>query len=63
MKTNDILMILISIILCGVSIYILIRNKEKKSKKLIVYCIIGIDRKSTRLNSSHEWISRMPSSA
>ena len=27
-------------------------------------CIISvIDRKSTRLNSSHEWISRMPSSA
>ena len=25
--------------------------------------IPGIDRKSTRLNSSHEWISRMPSSA
>ena len=24
---------------------------------------IGSDRKSTRLNSSHEWISRMPSSA
>ena len=24
---------------------------------------IEIDRKSTRLNSSHEWISRMPSSA
>ena len=23
----------------------------------------GADRKSTRLNSSHEWISRMPSSA
>ena len=23
----------------------------------------GLDRKSTRLNSSHEWISRMPSSA
>ena len=23
----------------------------------------GVDRKSTRLNSSHEWISRMPSSA
>ena len=22
-----------------------------------------VDRKSTRLNSSHEWISRMPSSA
>ena len=25
--------------------------------------IAGLDRKSTRLNSSHEWISRMPSSA
>ena len=25
--------------------------------------ILYIDRKSTRLNSSHEWISRMPSSA
>ena len=25
--------------------------------------VAGIDRKSTRLNSSHEWISRMPSSA
>ena len=24
---------------------------------------VVIDRKSTRLNSSHEWISRMPSSA
>ena len=24
---------------------------------------MGADRKSTRLNSSHEWISRMPSSA
>ena len=24
---------------------------------------IWVDRKSTRLNSSHEWISRMPSSA
>ena len=25
--------------------------------------ITELDRKSTRLNSSHEWISRMPSSA
>ena len=25
--------------------------------------VAGLDRKSTRLNSSHEWISRMPSSA
>ena len=24
---------------------------------------LHLDRKSTRLNSSHEWISRMPSSA
>ena len=24
---------------------------------------LELDRKSTRLNSSHEWISRMPSSA
>ena len=25
--------------------------------------VVSADRKSTRLNSSHEWISRMPSSA
>ena len=30
--------------------------------KLKIFCE-SIDRKSTRLNSSHEWISRMPSSA
>ena len=29
----------------------------------IHHCMRLIDRKSTRLNSSHEWISRMPSSA
>ena len=28
-----------------------------------VLVLLIIDRKSTRLNSSHEWISRMPSSA
>ena len=28
-----------------------------------VYPLFAKDRKSTRLNSSHEWISRMPSSA
>ena len=33
-------------------------EKEKKGVRLD-----HIDRKSTRLNSSHEWISRMPSSA
>ena len=27
------------------------------------FCMKLTDRKSTRLNSSHEWISRMPSSA
>ena len=30
---------------------------------VIIIGTIFIDRKSTRLNSSHEWISRMPSSA
>ena len=29
----------------------------------LTYTDAGADRKSTRLNSSHEWISRMPSSA
>ena len=28
-----------------------------------VLATVDLDRKSTRLNSSHEWISRMPSSA
>ena len=34
------------------------KNNNKKPKTLV-----DADRKSTRLNSSHEWISRMPSSA
>ena len=29
----------------------------------VVLLLAALDRKSTRLNSSHEWISRMPSSA
>ena len=29
----------------------------------VIFVDDGRDRKSTRLNSSHEWISRMPSSA
>ena len=34
------------------------------ARKVLPVQIRGeIDRKSTRLNSSHEWISRMPSSA
>ena len=34
-------------------------SADKKYKVTVTYK----DRKSTRLNSSHEWISRMPSSA
>ena len=34
-----------------------------KSPQIDVAVELCIDRKSTRLNSSHEWISRMPSSA
>ena len=30
---------------------------------LPLVALASLDRKSTRLNSSHEWISRMPSSA
>ena len=29
----------------------------------VIQKVLRLDRKSTRLNSSHEWISRMPSSA
>ena len=32
-------------------------------KSIAELIAMKIDRKSTRLNSSHEWISRMPSSA
>ena len=35
-----------------------IRDAELREQKAN-----ALDRKSTRLNSSHEWISRMPSSA
>ena len=44
-------------------------DKLKKSisdddmQMIPIYCGVEGDRKSTRLNSSHEWISRMPSSA
>ena len=37
--------------------------KELQSVDWIIKIADSIDRKSTRLNSSHEWISRMPSSA
>ena len=35
----------------------------KKGRQTSVKKSTAPDRKSTRLNSSHEWISRMPSSA
>ena len=35
----------------------------KEDEILIRFYYVNGDRKSTRLNSSHEWISRMPSSA
>ena len=49
--------------------------KRRARRRLVGALVIGLgvaiilpfvldrDRKSTRLNSSHEWISRMPSSA
>jgi transcriptional regulator of aromatic amino acid metabolism len=41
-----------------------VQKLEKKGvKKIIFVNAPGIDRKSTRLNSSHTTISRMPSSA
>ena len=51
---------------------VLIVEREKTMGGILRQCIhdgFGLtrfgetDRKSTRLNSSHEWISRMPSSA
>ena len=42
-------------------------DSEKKISKRTLAALLKVqqmgDRKSTRLNSSHEWISRMPSSA
>ena len=45
-------------------------NRDKTDRRngigktsLIESVYFAVDRKSTRLNSSHEWISRMPSSA
>ena len=39
------------------------RDQSNPNKKLLFNVLEILDRKSTRLNSSHEWISRMPSSA
>ena len=38
-------------------------SEPKRPKRLIDHIITGSDRKSTRLNSSHDRQSRMPSSA
>ena len=44
-------------------------NAVPANPEITTYVVSGgqgscpVDRKSTRLNSSHEWISRMPSSA
>ena len=40
-------------------------SSQSKELRLRVWCVRMryLCRKSTRLNSSHEWISRMPSSA
>ena len=40
----------------------LLRARAIENQTYVVGCN-RVDRKSTRLNSSHEWISRMPSSA
>ena len=41
-----------------------LRVFDKKGPAILFEKVKGTsDRKSTRLNSSHEWISRMPSSA
>ena len=39
------------------------KNTERYSEADRYRVALHVDRKSTRLNSSHEWISRMPSSA
>ena len=38
-------------------------GREGAQERLLRQIVDILDRKSTRLNSSHEWISRMPSSA
>ena len=40
-----------------------IREAKENAKKAGVENLVRLDRKSTRLNSSHEFVSRMPSSA
>ena len=43
------------------SVDVIAAEDTRNTLKLLTH--FGIDRKSTRLNSSHEFVSRMPSSA
>ena len=57
-----------STVVGGANNYLLVAGHIVSATSVTVYDgsnseILNIDRKSTRLNSSHEWISRMPSSA
>ena len=47
----------------GITYRIAVDGKLGASGDITLICQTTPDRKSTRLNSSHEWISRMPSSA
>ena len=53
----------------GIRVFSLYGDTRKPTPRMLegvdvmVYDLQDVDRKSTRLNSSHEWISRMPSSA
>ena len=47
----------------GVSGTLVLDREHPENSHVDVSVEITSDRKSTRLNSSHEWISRMPSSA
>ena len=49
--------------LTGVAVHKGITPETKVIPLVTVYAKSSRDRKSTRLNSSQEWISRMPSSA
>src|ERR1044071_2112697 len=58
---NDVLIKVNRTGICGTDVHIY-KWDTWAEKTIPVPMVVG-DRKSTRLNSSHEWISRMPSSA
>ena len=51
-------LIVIACVLLGLWLFVFLIVPSSKNKQ-----VAGTDRKSTRLNSSHERLSRMPSSA